>query len=80
MIMNSTDTTIYTLLLYAMPVLLAVLAFIGGLAVNSLMKMSDNLNEIKITVQKMISEHESLEQSFKSILHRVEKVEDKIFR
>ena len=80
MIMNSTDTTIYTLLLYAMPVLLAVLAFIGGLAVNSLMKMSDNLNEIKITVQKMISEHESLEQSVKSIHHRVEKVEDKIFR
>jgi arginine deiminase len=78
--MNSTDTTIYTLLLYAMPVLLAVLAFIGGLAVNSLMKMSDNLNEIKITVQKMISEHESLEQSVKSIHHRVEKVEDKIFR
>lgn len=80
MIMNSTDITIYTLLLYAMPVLLAVLAFIGGLAVNSLMKMSDNLNEIKITVQKMISEHESLEQSVKSIHHRVEKVEDKIFR
>jgi len=78
--MNSTDTTIYTLLLYAMPVLLAVLAFIGGLAVNSLMKMSDNLNEIKITVQKMISEHESLEQSVKSIHHRVEKVEDKIFK
>ena len=78
--MNSTDITIYTLLLYAMPVLLAVLAFIGGLAVNSLMKMSDNLNEIKITVQKMISEHESLEQSVKSIHHRVEKVEDKIFK
>ena len=78
--MNSTDATIYTLLLYAMPVLLAVLAFIGGLAVNSLMKMSDNLNEIKITVQKMISEHESLEQSVKSIHHRVEKVEDKIFK
>ena len=80
MIMSPTDTTIYTLLLYAMPVLLTVLAFIGGLAVNSLMKMSDNLNEIKITVQKMISEHESLEQSVRSIDHRVEKVEGKIFK
>ena len=63
-------TLIYKFLLYSTPVLLGVLAFIGGLAVKAIQKMSYNIGEIKTTVEVLISKHDDLER-------RVDKVEDK---
>jgi predicted nuclease with TOPRIM domain len=66
------DETIYKLLLWALPILLAVLGFIGALAVNSLMNMSKDINEIKISLKEVSTKHENLEE-------RIERLEDKIF-
>lgn len=66
------DETIYKLLLWALPILLAVLGFIGALAVNALMNMSKDINEIKISLKEVSTKHENLEE-------RIERLEDKIF-
>jgi hypothetical protein len=56
------DLTIYKLLLWAVPLLLAVLGFIGALAVNSLVKLADSVNQIKVTIEGMAKSHEGLEK------------------
>lgn len=66
------DETIYKLLLWALPLLLAVLGFIGALAVNSLIKLADSVNQIKVTIEGMAKSHEGLEK-------RVNHIEEKIF-
>jgi len=66
------DETIYKLLLWALPILLAVLGFIGALAVNSLMKMATDINDIKVSLKEVSTKHENLEE-------RIERLEDKIF-
>jgi hypothetical protein len=64
---------LFQLLLIATPILLGILSFVGGLAVRQLMKMSSDLNDIKVICQKLSSEHESLEI-------RVEHLERKVFK
>jgi sensor domain CHASE-containing protein len=49
-------------LLYGCGILLSVLAFIGGLAVNALMKMSNDLHEIKTTIATEMVKREALEK------------------
>lgn len=66
------NETIYTLLLWALPILLTLLAFIGGLAVNALMKMSNDINEIKVSLKGYEVKHDDLKE-------RVEKIEEKLF-
>lgn len=66
------DATIYKLLLWALPILLAVLGFIGALAVNALMKLANDVNEIKISIREVSTKHEDLES-------RLERLEDKIY-
>lgn len=56
------NETIYTLLLWALPVLLGILAFIGSLAVNSLIKMSNDLNDIKVMLKGISVRHDELEK------------------
>ncbi len=70
--MNETDKMIYDLLLWILPSLLAILAFIGALAVKALMKMSNDINDIKISVSNITTMHEGLTE-------RVERLEDKMF-
>lgn len=70
--MNATDETIYKLLLWALPVLISVLAFIGGLAVKSLMKMSNDIGEIKNKLTEVTTKHDELDR-------RVERLESQIW-
>lgn len=56
------DATIYKLLLWALPVLLGLLAFIGSLAVKSLMRLAHNVNEINEKLAVLIIKHDSLEK------------------
>lgn len=70
--MTQIDQTIYQLLLCLIPMLLAILGFIGALMVKQLMKLSDSVNEIKITISKIGTKHDDLEK-------RVDKLEEKTF-
>ena len=67
------DITIYKILLWALPILLAVLAFIGGLAVKALIQMSIDINAIKMTIATESAKREAIER-------RIEIIEEKIFR
>ena len=67
------NETIYTLLLWALPILLTILGFIGALAVNALMKLANDVGEIKLSIREVATKHEDLES-------RVERLEDKIFQ
>jgi hypothetical protein len=58
----------FKFLVWAIGVLLGILAFVGALAVQQLMKMSSDINEIKTTLQVVSTKHEDLEK-------RVERVE-----
>ncbi len=66
------DATIYKLLLWALPILLAILGFIGALAVNALMKLANDVNEIKVNIKEVSVKHEDFES-------RLERLEDKIY-
>lgn len=66
------NQTIYTLLLWALPILLTILGFIGALAVNALMKLSSDVSEIKKSLAVANSKNEEHE-------HRIVRLEDKIF-
>lgn len=64
--------TIYQILLLATPVLLAILGFIGALAVRELIKLSDSVNEIRITLGKFEEKHDNHTD-------RITKLEEKVF-
>lgn len=70
--MTQTDQTIFTILLWATPSLLVILGFIGALAVQQLVKLSDSVNQIQITIGKIATDHDNLKE-------RVEKLEEKTF-
>lgn len=55
-------------LLWGVGILLGVLGFIGALAVKQLMKMAQDLNEIKTIIKVVETKHDALEQ-------RVDKLE-----
>lgn len=69
--MNQTEQTFYRLMMVGIPILLTILGFIGALAVNALIKMGKDLNDIKVTIEKISTKHDGLEK-------RVEHLEDKI--
>jgi hypothetical protein len=66
------DQTIYRLLLWAIPILLGILGFIGSLAVKALMKLSEDVNEIKLDIREVAVKHEDLED-------RIVRIENKVF-
>ena len=70
--MSEVDAAIYRILLWALPILLAVLGFIGALVVKQLMNLSSSVNDIKVTLERISTQHEDLER-------RVHKVEKKIY-
>ena len=61
-----------TFLLWAVGAFIAVVAFIGALAVNALLKMSNDLTEIKIAVREVAAKHEDTEK-------RVTRIENHVF-
>lgn len=58
-------------LVWAVLALLAVLAFIGGLVANAIIKMGNDINEIKIAVNTVATKHDEIEK-------RVIRLEDKL--
>lgn len=56
------DYTIYKILIWALPLLLSLLAFIGALAVKSLISLANNVNEINLKLAVVIAKHDSLEK------------------
>lgn len=70
--MEATDQTIYRLLLWAVPVLLSIIGFIGALMVSQLMKLSKSVNDIKVIIASLDSKHDDLKE-------RVNKLENKVF-
>lgn len=58
----------FKFLIWAIGTLLAILAFVGALSVKQLMKMSQDINDIKTTIQVVSTKHEDLEK-------RVDRVE-----
>lgn len=65
------NITIYQILIWTVPILLAVLGFIGALGVNALISMSKDLNEIKINLNTVATKHQALEE-------RVDRIEEKV--
>lgn len=61
-----------TFLLWAVGAFIAVFAFIGALAVNALLKMSNDLTDIKIAVREVAAKHEDTER-------RVTRIENHVF-
>lgn len=66
------DMTIYKILLWALPTLLGILGFIGALAVKALLQMAADLNDIKISLKELQTNHDNISE-------RVRHLEDKIF-
>lgn len=69
--MAEVDPTIYKLLIWTVPIILSVLGFIGALMVSQLMKLSDSVNEIKVTMREIVTKHDGLEK-------RVNMIEEKV--
>ena len=56
-------------ILWGCGILLGILSFVGIIAVNQLMKMATDLNEIKVIIGKIDTKHDELEKR----VHRLEK-------
>ena len=56
-------------LLWGCGSLLAILAFVGAIAVNQLMHMAKDLNDIKVIMARLDTKHDELEKR----VHRLEK-------
>lgn len=60
-------------LVWAILALLAVLAFIGALVANAIIKMGSDIGEIKVAVNTVAVKHDATEK-------RVERLENHVFR
>lgn len=60
---------------WVFPILIAILAFIGGLGVKALIGISKTLNDIKIELAVGSEKHNALEQKHHALDNRVEKLE-----
>ena len=71
--MNNTDEAIYRILILLTPVLLSILAFVGALSVNWLVKINNSLQEMKVIIAQISQKHDDLKE-------RVDSMEEKIYR
>ncbi len=67
--MTTEQETIYYILMWAMPIMLGVLAFVGALGVKALIKMANDLSEIKGEVKVLVTKHDEHDR-------RIEKLEN----
>ena len=77
--MSETEVVFYKMMIFGVPILLTVLAFIGSLAVNALITMGKDVNQIKITIRETSIRHDGLEKSHDELKERVLIVEKKLF-
>jgi len=61
-----------TFVLWAVGAFIAIFAFVSVLAVNALVKMSNDLTDIKIAVREVATKHEDTEK-------RVTRIENHVF-
>ena len=71
--MNNTDEAIYRILILLTPILLSILAFVGALSVNWLVKINNSLQEMKVIIAQISQKHDDLKE-------RVDSMEEKIYR
>ena len=74
--MNPVETSF---LLWGCGVLLAILSFIGALAVSQLMKMANDINQIKITIGRVDEKHTSLKEEHDELKSEVKKIREKLY-
>ena len=60
-------------MIWFIPVLLGLLSFIGAMVVRSLVKLSNDVNDIKVLIAKIDTKHDDLAR-------RVEKIEINMFQ
>lgn len=60
--MTPEQQTMYTVFIWVMPILLGVLAFVGALGVKALIKMANDLSEIKTEVKVLVTKHDEHER------------------
>ena len=77
--MSEQQKTLYALMIWGIPILLAVLAFIGGLAVNALIKMGKDLTAIKITIERISTKHDGLEKRVEVAEKNIEHLHEKVY-
>lgn len=70
--MTDADMVIYKILIWAVPALLSILAFVGALAVSALLRMARDLNEIKNKLTEVDTKQDALDE-------RVDRLEAKVF-
>lgn len=71
--MTFSDIATYELLKWAIPILLAIIGFVGVTAINYLIKMSNDLHEIKLNMVKNAERHDALEK-------RVDNLEETVYK
>jgi len=70
--MTAEQSTMYTLFVWVVPILLAVLSFVGALGVKALVKMSNDLNEIKTEVKVLVTKHDEHDRRISRLEEHVE--------
>lgn len=61
-----------TVLMWLMPILIGVLGFIGALGVKALIKMSNDLNDIKSEVKVLVTKHDEHDRRITRLEEHVE--------
>lgn len=70
--MTPDQTTMFTVLMWLMPILITILGFIGALGVKALIKMSNDLNEIKSEVKVLVTKHDEHDRRITKLEEHVE--------
>jgi hypothetical protein len=69
--------TMYALYQWVFPLLLSIIAFVGGFAVKILYDMNKTLNYISVRVEVEIERHDSMEKNHEKLEERVLMLEQK---
>ena len=67
-------------LLYVLVGLITVLSFIGALCVKQLISMATDINQIKISMERVVTTQEDHEKNHKSLSKRVDRLEERTFQ
>jgi hypothetical protein len=70
--MTAEQTTMYTVFIWVMPILLGVLAFVGALGVKALIKMANDLSEIKTEVKVLVTKHDEHDRRIEHLEKHIE--------
>lgn len=66
-------------ILWGCGILLGILSFVGIIAVNQLMKMAFDLNQIKVIIGKIDTKHDALKEEHDELKKEVREIRNKIY-